>query len=60
MKQRKLPNIDDMERQNIEEKIRLLEVNIGEDVINENHKEIVDTVKELGDGQEFNHLERRT
>ena len=60
MKQRKLPNIDDMERQNIEEKIRLLEVNIGEDIINENHKEIVDTVKELGDGQEFNHLERRT
>ena len=43
----------------IENKIKELEENIGEDVINENHKEILDTVKELGDGHEFNSLERR-
>ena len=58
-KELKSNNINEEMKLKIENKIKELEENIGEDVINENHKEILDTVKELGDGHEFNSLERR-
>ena len=59
MKEVKLPSIDEEGKRNIEEKIKMIENDIGEEVINQNHKEIIETVKDLGDGQEINNIQRR-
>jgi uncharacterized membrane-anchored protein YjiN (DUF445 family) len=42
--------IDEEMKDKIEERIRQIEDEIGEDTVKENHKAIVDTINELGDG----------
>ena len=44
-------------KEDLEERIKAIEDDIGENVISENHKVILDTVKELGD--DFEGVERR-
>ena len=53
----KLCTVDDEMKEKLEDRIKEIEDSIGEKAINENHKELIETVKELGD--DFDGIERR-
>ena len=50
----KSPVIEEEMRRKIEERIRQIEVELGEEVVNDNHKVIVDTINQLGGGNDLN------
>ena len=50
----KSPNIDEEMKRIIEERIRHIEEEIGEEVVNDNHKVIIETVNQLGGGNNLN------
>ena len=53
-KEIKCQTVDDNMKDMINERIRQIEEEIGEDVANENHKVVVETLHELGDGSNLN------
>ena len=53
-KEVKCSTVDDSMRETINERIRQIEEEIGDDIANENHKVVVETLQELGDGSNLN------
>ena len=50
--------INDNLREKIQEEIDIIDNEIGEEVINENYRTVLESVKNLGDGHDLNGLER--
>jgi hypothetical protein len=50
----KCSNIDENMKEKIRERIRQIEDDIGDDIANDNFKVVVETLKELGDGNDLN------
>ena len=55
----KAHSIDGQLKRKIQEKIDIIEEKIGQETINENYKSILETTKNLDDGQDLNVLERQ-
>ena len=55
----KAHSIDGQLKRKIQEKIDIIEEKIGQETINENYESILETTKNLGDGQDLNVLERQ-
>ena len=58
-KELKLVTGDDNLMNKIKEKIDIIEEKIGEEMVNENYRSIVETAKNLSDGEDLNSLERQ-